>query len=142
MKTDSPVEKVLFFVDGETELASMAASLLLARVGTRFDIASAGTNPGPVSALAQQALGELEIDSSKFPGQHIGELGDAQFSHVILICQDADENCLFFPRDHDVTYWQVPDPSAVDGNDQLRLDAYRQARDALAVRVEAWLASL
>ena len=36
----------------------------------------------------------------------------------------------------DVEYWATLDPSTVEGNREIRLDAYRQVRDSLWRRIE------
>lgn len=139
--TDQAIH-VLFFVDGNADNAIMAAGLLEARADARFKVASATTAPSPVSPLAVHVMNEIGIDIAGREAGHIGDFADIQFDHVISLCEDADENCIFFPRDRDVTYWQLANPASVEGNDDHRLAAYRQARDALSVRVEAWLESI
>lgn len=136
--TDQAIH-VLFFVDGSADNAVMAASLLDARAEGKFKVASATTAPSPVSPMAVRVMNEIGIDMAGREASHVGDFSDIQFDHVISLCEDADENCLFFPRDRDVTYWQLANPASVEGNDEHMLAAYRQARDALGVRIEAWL---
>jgi hypothetical protein len=41
----------------------------------------------------------------------------------------------------DVEYWATPDPTAVDGNREQRLEAYRGIRDQLLRRIRSRFAS-
>ena len=37
----------------------------------------------------------------------------------------------------DVEYWPTPDPTAIEGTREQRLDAYREVRDQLTERIKA-----
>jgi arsenate reductase len=137
-KPNTPA-RVLFICDGNADNAQMAEGLLKARVGERFDIYSAGINPQPISPLAIRVMSDIGIDIADHPVRDINDYLSLQFDHVITICAHADHSCLNFPRDGHVIHWQLEDPSKAIGDVDEKLEVYRQARDALAARVEAWL---
>lgn len=137
-KPHSPA-RILFVGDGNADNALMAEALLKARAGNRFEVYSAGIEPQPISPLAFRALAEIGINIPGRPASDLNEYQNLQFSHVISICEQAGNQCLNFPRDGDVMHWQLADPSAATGTLEEKVEAYREARDALAARVEAWL---
>lgn len=140
-KVQTPT-RVLFICDGNADTAQMAEGLLKSLADPRFEIYSAGINSRPISNSAMQVMREINIDIAGHPAMDLNDYEELQFHHVITLCEQADNSCLNFPRDGHVTHWQLADPSAVQGTDEQVLEAYRQARDALAVRVVAWLESV
>jgi arsenate reductase len=140
-ETETP-QSVLFLSDGGPELASMAASLLDARHPRRFEVYSTGMEADPISPKAIGVMGDIGLDISGRPLTALGDFNSIRFDHVVTLCEQVDNSCLDFPRDQDVTHWQIADPSRVHGTDEQVLEAYRQAREALAVRIEVWSAQL
>lgn len=130
--------RVLFVCDGNADRAQMAEGLLKSLAGHRYDIYSAGIDSSPISQWAIWVMREINIDIDEHPAMDLNDYEEIQFQHVITLCEQADNICLNFPRDAHVTHWQLDDPASVHGTDEQMLAAYRQARDALAVRIEAW----
>ena len=138
MTDTEAMQRVLFLSDGGPELAAMAASLLEARDPGRFAIYSTGMDADPVSSQAIGVMRDIGLDISARPLSTLGDFSSIRFDHVVTLCDQVDNSCLDFPRDQDVTHWQIADPSLVQGTNEQVLEAYRQAREALAVRVEVW----
>ncbi len=138
MTDTEAMQRVLFLSDGGPELAVMAASLLEARDPGRFAIYSTGMDADPVSSKAIGVMRDIGLDISARPLSTLGDFNSIRFDHVVTLCDQVDNSCLDFPRDQDVTHWQIADPSLVQGTNEQVLEAYRQAREALAVRVEVW----
>jgi len=122
----------------------MAEALLRARGGERSAVFSAGTHPRSVHPLAIRAMAEIGIDLSEAAGYRAKSL--EEFTHqppmdlVITVCDEAAEECPFFPRARRQVHWGFPDPSQTTGTEEERLAAFRQVRDALAKRIDAFLA--
>lgn len=133
--------RLLFFCDGNAERARMAAGLLASRSGARYDIYCAGMDSPNASTWASSAMKEIGIDIPHYHAADLNEYMEMKFDHVITLCDQVDNSCLEFPRDGDVSHWQVADPAGIKGTDEQIMDVYRQTRDALAVRMGAWLAS-
>jgi hypothetical protein len=51
---------------------------------------------------------------------------------VVTVCDEAAEECPFFPGAKRQEHWGVPDPSAAIGTEEKRLAAFRAVRDAIA----------
>ena len=59
----------------------------------------------------------------------------------MTVCDDAAEACPFFPGARRQTHWGFPDPSQATGTEAERLAVFRQVRDGLARRIDAFLAA-
>ncbi len=138
------VRRVLFLCTHNSSRSQMAEGLLRARGGARFAAFSAGTQPGRIHPLAIRAMAEIGIDISEAAGHSskgLSAYAGQPFDLVITVCDSAAEECPFFPGARRQTHWSFPDPSAVTGSEEQRLAAFRQARDAIGARIDAFLAA-
>ena len=121
----------------------MAEGLLRARGGTRYQVFSAGTHPRKVHPLAIKAMAELGIDISEQAGhcaKGIEEFeAEPPMDLVVTVCDEAAEECPYFPRALRQEHWGFPDPSAATGTEAERLDVFRGVRDAIATRIDVFV---
>jgi arsenate reductase len=137
--------RVLFLCTHNSSRSQMAEGLLRARGGGRFAAMSAGTHPRGVHPLAIRAMCEIGIDISEAAGHRakgIQEFAGQPIDLVVTVCDEAAEECPFFPGARRQEHWGFPDPSAVTGAEEERLAVFRQVRDAIAVRIDEFLAQL
>ena len=59
---------------------------------------------------------------------------------VITVCDEAAEECPYFPHARHQEHWGFPDPSKAIGTEEERLNVFRKVRDAIAERINAFLA--
>jgi arsenate reductase (thioredoxin) len=59
---------------------------------------------------------------------------------VVTVCDEAAEECPYFPNARRQEHWGFPDPSTAHGTEKERLTVFRQVRDAIAERIDAFLA--
>jgi arsenate reductase len=57
----------------------------------------------------------------------------------VTVCDEAAEECPYFPRARRQEHWGFPDPSAAVGTEAERLAVFRHVRDAIATRIDAFL---
>lgn len=135
--------RVLFLCTHNSSRSQMAEGLLRACGGGRYTVYSAGTHPRAVHPLAIRAMAEIGIDISEAAGYHakgIDAFADqAPMDLVVTVCDDAAEECPFFPGARRQEHWGFPDPSAATGTEEERLAVFRQVRDAIAGRIEEFL---
>ncbi len=135
--------RVLFLCTHNSSRSQMAEGLLRARGGNRYRAFSAGTHPYSVHPLAVKIMAELDIDISEAAGHRAR--GIEEFSSeppidlVITVCDEAAEECPYFPNARQQRHWSSPDPSAVTGSEEERLAFFRRVRDAIAARIDAFL---
>jgi arsenate reductase len=135
--------RVLFLCTHNSSRSQMAEGLLRTRGGERYVVFSAGTHPRSVHPLAIQAMAEVGIVISEAAGHRAKSLDE--FSHqppmdlVVTVCDEAAEECPFFPGARRQDHWSFPDPSAATGTEQERLAVFRQVREAIAARINQFL---
>ncbi len=119
----------------------MAEGLLRAHGGKHYQVFSAGTHPRRVHPLAVKVMAELGIDISEAAGHRakgIEELSnEPPMDLVITVCDEAAEECPYFPHARQQRHWSFPDPSAVTGTLEERLAFFRRVRDAIATQIDA-----
>jgi len=134
---------VLFLCTHNSSRSQMAEGQLRARGGVRYQVFSAGTHPRAVHPLAVQVMAELGIDISGAAGHRakgIEEFDDEPaMDLVVTVCDEAAEECPYFPRARRQEHWGFPDPSQATGSEEERLAVFRRVRDAIAARIETFL---
>ena len=135
---------ILVLCTGNSARSQMAEAILDRAAGDRFDVLSAGTEPAArVHPLAIEVMTEAGYDLSAQRPKHLREyLGIAPVHTVIIVCDGAAKSCpAVWPGAHQRLLWPFPDPAAVEGDDAKRRQAFRQVRDAIVARVQAWVAT-
>lgn len=121
----------------------MAEGLLRARGGAAFEVFSAGTAPRSVHPLAIKAMSELGIDISESAGHRAKSLEEfttqPPMDLVVTVCDEAAEECPYFPGARRQEHWGFPDPSAAIGTEEERLAVFRLVRDAIAAQIALFL---
>jgi arsenate reductase len=144
--TDDTIEaplRVLFLCTHNSSRSQMAEGLLRAYGGARYAVFSAGTHPRTVHPLAIRAMAELGIDLSEAAGYHAKGMDtfttQSPMDLVVTVCDEAAEECPYFPNARRQEHWSFPDPSAATGTEEERLAVFRQVRDALSARIDQFV---
>jgi len=126
--SDAP-HTVLFLCNRNAIRSPMAAALL-GHLGARAE--SAGVTPGEPDPLADAVLGEMGLGIAA-PPRPVDQLKLGHFDLIVALSPQAQHRALEMTRNLPtaVEFWQVADPTLVDGNREMRLAAYRQLRDDL-----------
>lgn len=95
-------------------------------------ISSAGSEPTSVRPQAVAVLDEIGIDVSGQRSKGIDEV-EGPVDAVITLC--AEEVCPVWLEDAWRLHWGLPDPAAVDGSEEEKLEAFRAVRDELRRRL-------
>ena len=123
--------RVLFLCVHNSARSQMAEGLLRSMGGGAVDVKSAGLQAGGLRPEAVAVMHELGLDISAQRSKSIEELADEHFDIVVTTCEEAKEACPFFPGARETLHWDLPDPSAVPGDEPTRLAAFREVRDEL-----------
>lgn len=132
-------ERVLFVCTHNAARSQMAEGWLRALGGTRFEVASAGTQATRVHPLALRAMAEVGIDISHHRSKAVEEVLGAGWDWVITVCDQAAERCPVVPGQARRLHWSFEDPSQAQGEEEARLAVFRRVRDQIADRVREWL---
>ena len=136
--------KVLFLCTGNSARSQMAEAFLRRRAGDRFEVHSAGLEPKEINPLTVRVMEEIGYDLSGQRAKDVAEyLGKHHFGYLITVCAHAEENCpKTFLGVSERIHWPISDPAAFRGSEAETLERFRQARDEVAARIEAWLQKL
>lgn len=142
---------VLFACNLNQVRSPMAEALLKLLVGDRVYVDSCGLRaPGMVhdevadedvaagvDPFVEAVMAELGCDVAAHRPKTFDELEDNSFDLVVSLTPEAQHRAVELARGRaaDIEYWPTIDPTLVDGSREVRLDAYRQVRDALAQRI-------
>ncbi len=135
-------KKLLFLCTGNSCRSQMAEGLLRHWAGDRFEVLSAGTDPQAVHPLAVEIMGEIGVDISGHSSKSVKKFLDREFDYIITVCDRANETCPLFPGRAKRIHWNLKDPAQAEGNETEKLKAFRQVREELTSRIEAFLSSL
>ena len=130
---------VLFVCTMNSVRSPMAAAILRHLAGRRTYVESAGVRAGGSDAFAVAVMEEIGIDISRHAPRTLRDLNDTSFDFIVTLSPEAHHRALELTRAHpvQVEYWPIPNPSAVWGNREQRLDAYRAVRDELLQRIRS-----
>ena len=127
----------LFLCVANSARSQMAEGIARSLAPARVVVASAGSEPTRVRPEAIEVLGELGIDTSGHRSKSVNDIDPEGVEAVVTLC--AEEVCpVFLGKAHRV-HWGLPDPAAADGDQEVRLAAFRQVRDALRHRLSLLL---
>ena len=135
---------VLFLCTGNSARSIMAEVLLKAMGGGRFKAYSAGSHPkGVVNPFAIDLLQANRLPVGDLRSKSWDEFAQpgAPFLHfVFTVCdQAAAEMCPVWLGQPMTAHWGVPDPAAVEGNDEVKRKAFFAAYNALNRRISIFV---
>jgi len=124
-------KRVLFICTHNSARSQMAEGIMNALYGYKFQAFSAGTNPSKVNPLAIEVLKEIGIDISHHRSKSIDEFRGETFDYVVTVCDNAKENCPYFPGGKKYVHRGFMDPASVEGTYEEKLSAFRKVRDEI-----------
>lgn len=137
--------RVLFLCTGNSARSVLAEATLRAWAGNRFEVFSAGSKPtGEVNPYALSQLSAEGISIAGLRSKSWDEFeidGSTPMDLVVTVCDSAAaETCPVVFGDFLRVHWGLPDPAAVQGSDEKRREAFRQAHRIIKARLLAFLA--
>ena len=135
-------KRVLFICIHNSARSQIAEAFLKQIAPDRFEVESAGLEPGKLNPLAVKAMRDAGIDISRNSTQSVFDLfkSGKRFQYVISVCDDASaERCPIFPGVTTRMSWSFADPSAFKGTEQERLEQTVRVRDEIRERIRRWV---
>ena len=135
---------VLFLCTGNTARSILAEGFLNQLGRGRFRAYSAGSHPkGMVNPLAAEELRRAGVAVDNLRSKSWDEFavpGAPAMDFVITVCDNAaNETCPVWPGQPMTAHWGVEDPAAVEGADDQKRRAFRNAAITLRRRIELFL---
>ncbi len=128
---------VLFLCVANSARSQMAEGIARAAAIPELRVWSAGSRPAPVRPEAVAVLREIGIDMSGHRSKPVSEIPAGEVDTVVTLC--AEEVCPVWLGNARRLHWGLDDPAAVEGPEDLRLEAFRRTRDDLRLRIGALL---
>lgn len=130
-KSQIDMKKVLILCTGNSARSQMAEGLLKHITNNRYVINSAGTMPSIVRPEAIKALSEIGIDISDNRSKSVNEFANEEIDFVLTVCDNAQENCPYFPAKTKLIHHSFEDPAEIKGDEEIRLASFRKVRDQI-----------
>lgn len=130
----------VLFACGRNAIRSPIAECILKHYhGRRIFVDSVGARPDGkgVDPFAVAVMAEMGFDLSAHKPKSFDDLGDDSFDLIITLEPAAQHRAIELTRTvaADLEYWPMPDPTAVDGTRDQRMEAYREVRQHLIGRI-------
>lgn len=140
---DSDLPTVLFVCSMNSVRSPIAAALARKYFPGRLIARSAGVQSGKADGFVHEVMEEVGVDMSVHTPHILDELVANRFDLVITLSPDATEAVERRALETAaLEHWPVVDPTAVEGNREAVLSAYRTLRDQLQARVRERLEPL
>jgi arsenate reductase len=123
--------KVLILCTGNSARSQMAEGILRHDAGDKFEVVSAGTQPGQVRPEAVAVMNEIGIDISMHRSKSVDEFAHENFDYILTVCDNAKESCPIYPGHTNRLHHNFEDPAAVQGSSEERMKAFREIRDQI-----------
>jgi uncharacterized protein (UPF0262 family)/protein-tyrosine-phosphatase len=140
---ESDLPAVLFVCSMNSVRSPIAAALARKYFPGRLIARSAGVQSGKADGFVHEVMEEVGVDMSVHTPHILDELVASRFDLVVTLSPDATDAVASRGLDASrLEHWQVVDPTAVEGNREAVLSAYRTLRDQLQGRVRPRLEPL
>jgi protein-tyrosine-phosphatase len=131
---------VLFLCTGNSARSILGEALLNSLGKGRFRACSAGSHPGGrVNPFALELLEKNGLPTQGLRSKSWDEFaapGSPAFDFIFTVCDSAAaETCPVWPGHPMSAHWGIPDPAAVEGDDEAKRKAFRDAFVRLQRRI-------
>lgn len=127
---------ILFICVHNSARSQMAEGLVNAFYADRFEAVSGGTVATRVHPAAIQAMAEIGIDISGHRSKSIDVFEGRRFDYVVMVCDEKQADCPFFPGGKEQIHHAFDDPAACTGTDEEILACFRKSRDEINTWIE------
>ena len=125
------MKKILVLCTGNSCRSQIAEGYLQYFAKDRATVYSAGIETHGVNPRAIEIMKEDGIDISKHTSNHIDEYADVPFDYVLTVCDNAKENCPYFPTEAKKFHYNFPDPAKAAGSEEEIMSRFRQVREMI-----------
>ena len=137
-----PKSKVLFVCIHNSARSQMAEELLRKLAGDKFEVESAGIEPGKLNGIVVEVLKEIGIDITHKKTRSVFDCvkSGKRYNYVITVCDETSaERCPIFPGAVQKLHWGFVDPSKFEGTLDEKIVKTRAVREDIRQMIESWL---
>ena len=131
---------ILVLCTGNSCRSQLAEGYLRHFAGDKANVYSAGIETHGVNPKAIQVMAEDGIDISKHTSNNVNEYVDIPFDYVITVCDNAKENCPYFPTNAEKFHYNFPDPAKATGTPEEVMNQFRLVREMIKTYAQDFVA--
>jgi arsenate reductase len=121
-------KKVLVLCTGNSCRSQIAHGYLEYFGNNQVEVFSAGIETHGVNPRAIAIMKEDGVDISHHTSNNVNEYSNIEFDFVLTVCDNARENCPYFPAKVKTFHQNFPDPAKAKGTEQEVMDQFRKVR--------------
>lgn len=125
------MKKILILCTANSCRSQMAEGYFRKFAGDKAEIYSAGVYSTGVNSKAIASMLEDGIDISKHTSNAMEEYKDIDFDYVITVCDNARENCPFWPGNSIHIHNAFPDPTHMIGTEAAMKASFAATRNMI-----------
>jgi arsenate reductase (thioredoxin) len=129
-------KNILFICVHNSARSQMAEGLVNALYADRFVAVSGGTKATRVHPGAIKAMAEIGIDISGHRSKSIAEFEGRRFDYVVMVCDEKQDACPFFPGGETYLHHAFDDPASCTGTEEEILACFRKSRNEIRTWIE------
>lgn len=111
-------QKILVLCTGNSCRSQIAEGYLRYFAGDKAEVYSAGVETHGVNPRAIETMKDDGIDISKHTSNNVSEYTNINFDYVITVCDNALEQCPYFPTKALKFHRNFPDPAKSTGSEE------------------------
>jgi arsenate reductase len=125
------MKNILVLCTGNSCRSQIAEGYLRYFAGEKANIYSAGIETHGVNPKAIEIMKRDGIDISHHTSNNVDEYTGIDFDFVITVCDNAKENCPYFPTQAIKFHYNFPDPARATGTDEEIMERFREVREMI-----------
>lgn len=124
-------KRILVLCTGNSCRSQMAHGYLNAFGNGDAEVYSAGIETHGLNQNAVIVMKEDGVDISHHTSNNITEYQHMEFDFVLTVCDNARENCPYFPAKVKTFHQNFPDPAKATGSAESVMDEFRKVREMI-----------
>ncbi|WP_461453582.1 arsenate reductase ArsC [Mucilaginibacter sp.] len=133
------MKNILVLCTGNSCRSQIAEGYLRHFASNKANVYSAGIETHGVNPKAIEVMAEDGIDISKHTSNNIDEYMHVPFDFVITVCDNANENCPYFPTKAQRFHQNFPDPAKATGDLKDVINEFRRVREMIKSYTESFI---
>jgi arsenate reductase len=134
------MKKILVLCTGNSCRSQIAEGYLRYFAKGKAEIYSAGIETHGVNPKAIAVMKEDGMDISHHTSNNVNEYKGIDFDFVITVCDNAKENCPYFPSKAKKFHHDFPDPAKAKGTEEDIMNEFRRVRKMIKNYCEKFVA--
>ncbi len=132
-------KRILVLCTGNSCRSQIAHGYLEHFGKNKVEVFSAGIETHGVNPRAIASMKEDGIDISHHTSNNVNEYADQEFDYVITVCDNAKENCPYFPAKVKMLHQNFPDPAKAKGTEAEITAEFRRVREMIKTYCQSFI---